>query len=137
MPKQSICMIRLSLVYLFIAVLIGGLILSHKAIDIHPIIWGLLPMHFELAIWGWLVQFVMGTAYWMFPKKLEGERRGPVLPAWLMVTLFNTGLILLSGSTLITESTLPAVSGRVLIGLSIIIFIWLIWNRIVTYRNRR
>lgn len=135
MPKPSIWMIRLSLVYLFIAVLIGGLILSHKTIDIHPIIWGLLPMHFELAIWGWMVQLVMGTAYWMFPKKLEGERRGPMLPAWAMALLLNSGIVALAFSGLMESPQLPVI-GRTMITISSIIFLGLMWGRIVTYRKK-
>ena len=136
MPAQTIWMIRFSLVYLLIAVLIGGLLITHKAIDLHPMLWSLLPVHFELAIWGWLVQFVMGTAYWMFPKKLEGQRRGPTKPAWAIVLILNTGLILLASSALISNSFFLSITGRLLISASILIFATLIWQRIVSYRNR-
>lgn len=135
MPAQTIWMIRLSLAYLLIAVLLGGLIITQKAIDLHPIIWSLLPVHFELAIWGWLVQSVMGTAYWMFPKKLKNERRGPVLPAWVMVCLFNSGLILFGILVHVFAISSAAIIGRSLIAVSIIIFSGLIWQRVVTYRN--
>jgi hypothetical protein len=135
MPKISIWMIRLSLIWLLISALAGSLILIHKAAVLHHSIWILLPVHFELAIWGWLVQFVMGTAYWMFPKKLEEERRGPVLPAWIMVCLFNTGLFFIVTSAL--SPNIPAtITGRALIAGSIIIFAGLIWQRVVTYRDR-
>tara|TARA_R100001143_G_scaffold63387_1_gene70074 strand:+ start:12165 stop:12572 length:408 start_codon:yes stop_codon:yes gene_type:complete len=134
MPAQTIWMIRFSLIYLLISVLIGSLLITHKAINIHPMIWSLLPIHFEFAIWGWLVQFVMGTAYWMFPKKLEGERRGPILPAWIMVCLFNFGLISLVIVSLVLDFSV-AIVGRSLIAVSIVIFGGLIWQRVVTYRN--
>jgi len=136
MPKPTIWMIRFSLIYLLVSVLTGGLILSHKVIDIHPMLWSLLPLHYELAIWGWLVQFVMGTAYWMFPKRLQVDRRGPVLPAWIMVGLFNTGLILLAASTLISGTIATSLTGRMLIALSIILFAGLNWKRVITYRKR-
>ncbi|CAN5349305.1 hypothetical protein BH23BAC3_BH23BAC3_14470 [soil metagenome] len=128
-------MIRLSLFYLFISAGIGGLLLAHKAINIHPMIWAFLPFHYELAVWGWLVQFVMGTAYWMFPKKLEGERRGPAAPAWGMVILFNTGLALLATASLTPDLIWTLILGRSLIAISILTFASLIWHRIVTYRN--
>ena len=112
------------------------MILSSKVITIHPAIWSLLPVHFELAIWGWIVQFVLGTAYWMFPKKLEGERRGNPLFATVMVVLFNAGLILLIVSNFTETITLQlSLSGRSLITVSILIFAFLIWSRVVTYRN--
>lgn len=135
MPNPSIWMLRLSLFYLLISVSIGGLILFHKATGYLPMIWLLLPLHYELAIWGWLVQFVMGTAYWMFPKKLEGERRGPAAPAWVMILFFNSGLILLATSVFLREITWLPFSGRSLIAFSICIFAALIWQRVVTYRN--
>jgi len=135
-PKPSIWMIRLSLCYLLIAVLIGGLILSNKAIDLHPSIWALLPIHFELAIWGWLVQFVMGTAYWIFPKMLKKERRGPAAPAWFMIIIFNAGLLLMVLSQFIQHPFFNPLVGRVLIAISILGFALLIWPRIVTYRNQ-
>ena len=135
MPAQTIWMNRLSLVYLLIAVLLGGLIITHKSIELHPMIWSLLPVHFELAIWGWLVQFVMGTAYWMLPRKLVGKRRGPTTPAWAMVVLFNFGLILLVVGPFLSSLPLFSMIGRLCIGLSILLFALLMWSRVTTYRK--
>ena len=133
MPTQTIWMIRFSLVYLLIAVLLGGLIITHKAIDLHPIIWSLLPVHFELAIWGWLVQFVMGTAYWMFPKHVQGKARGNDILAWFLVFSFNLGLILL---VLPQNQQFHFPISRLLVLISIIIFTCLIFPRIKTYRKK-
>ncbi|REL38589.1 hypothetical protein DYD21_01165 [Rhodohalobacter sp. SW132] len=135
-PKPSIWMIRISMIWLLVSAMAGGLILTHKAADLHPALWSLLPVHYELAIWGWLVQFVIGTAYWIFPKKLEGERRGPVLPAWVMVFLFNIGLIFLVLSSFSPNISANALIGRSLLAISILIFAGLIWQRVVSYRNR-
>lgn len=138
MPLPSIWMLRLSLIYFLISAVIGALILCSKVINIHPVIWSLLPVHFELAIWGWIIQFVLGTAYWMFPKKLVGERRGNPLAAVVMVVLFNAGLLLMVISVFINAggSALP-LTGRSLMTASILIFAILIWNRVVTYRHLR
>ncbi len=135
MTNPSIWMIRLSLLYLLISASIGGLILSNIAISIHPMIWGLLPFHYELAVWGWFVQFVMGTSYWMFPKKMEGERRGAVIPAWIMIILFNFGLLILSTSTFNKIVVWSAFVGRSLMAIAVLIFIALIWQRVVTYKK--
>lgn len=132
MPAQAIWMIRLSLLYLMIAVVFGGAIFIQKAINIHPAIWSLLPVHYEMAIWGWLVQFLMGTAYWMFPKYIVKTRRGSESLAWAMVILFNCGLILLAISTFVNNT---AIAGRGLILISICQFVILMWQRVVTYRN--
>lgn len=136
MPIQSIVMLRLSFLYLILAVSIGGILLFHKVQPLHPAVWGLLPIHFEAAIWGWLIQFVMGTAYWMFPRHLEGQARGSVILAWGMVILFNTGLpVMVLGYFPIAESINLGSIGRAFIICSILFFGRLIWNRVVSYRN--
>lgn len=135
MPNQSIWMLRFSLAWLLLSILLGGLLLIHKAVPIHPALWVLLPLHFEAAIWGWMVQFVMGVAWWMFPRYLSGSKRGPDSGAWSVFALFNTGLAMLLASHLTGFSgILPAV-GRAVMGTAIIIFILLMWKRVVTYRH--
>ena len=135
MPVQSVWMIRLSMIYLLIAVTIGGVLLIHKATPLHPGVWALLPVHFDLAIWGWMVQFVMGTAYWMFPRHLTGEGRGAASRVWMMIILFNAGILLLAGGHLLSSLDYLLLAARFTILISIILFISLMWNRIVTYRN--
>jgi len=136
MPTQSILMLRISFIYLILAVSIGGILLFHKAQPLHPAVWALLPIHFEAAIWGWLIQFVMGTAYWMFPRFLKGEARGSVNLAWGMAALFNTGLLLLiAGYFPVTDLLNFKAVGRAMILSSILLFGWLTWSRVVSYRN--
>lgn len=134
MPVQSVWMLRLSLIWLLVSVMIGGLILLEKAMNIMPLIWGFLPVHYELAIWGWMVQFVIGTAYWMFPKYLSGSRRGPEWLAWSVLVVLNAGIMILTASILL-QIPLLAQTGRGFILLSIFTFAALIWKRVVTYRN--
>lgn len=135
MPAQSIWMIRSSLMCLIAASIAGGIILVHKSAELHPAVWLLLPLHYELAIWGWLVQFVMGTAYWMFPRYVTGAKRGSSSAAWAMAALFNTGLLLLLASGLLRDGDLVAVSGRCLLTLSVVVFVFLMWKRAVSYRD--
>lgn len=135
MPVQSVWMIRLSLSYLLIAILTGAVLLIHKAIPIHDAIWGFLPVHYEMAIWGWLVQFVMGTAYWMFPRYLKDKGRGSTGLAWSVVAVINLGLWLLLASYVLNEYL--ALAGRGLLLIGTFLFAGLMWNRVVSYRNRR
>lgn len=134
MPVQSVWMLRLSLIWLMVSVMIGGLILLEKAMYIMPMIWGFLSVHYELAIWGWMVQFVIGTAYWMFPKYLSDSRRGPEWLAWSVLVVLNAGIMILTASILL-QIPLLAQTGRGFILLSIFKFAALIWKRVVTYRN--
>lgn len=136
MPSQSILMLRFSFLYLIVAVSLGGVLLFHKVQPLHPGVWALLPIHFETAIWGWLIQFVMGTAYWMFPRHLEGEARGSTVLAWVMIAFLNTGILLLiTGYLPVTDLLNLKAAGRALILSSILLFGWLVWNRVVSYRN--
>jgi len=134
-PLPSIWMIRLSLLYLLISVILGAILLTNKALVLYPSIWVILPIHYELVIWGWLVQFVMGTAYWMFPKYLKQVKRGSVTLAWLMIVTFNIGLYILILSLILRINGIIRISGRSLLMLSVIIFGLLMWRRIVSYRE--
>lgn len=135
MPLQSVYMIRLSLAWLLLSTLVGAVLLVHKAYGIHPSAWLLLPLHFEMAIWGWMVQLVIGTAYWMFPRFLRIDIRGPELPAWIMVFLFNSGLFLILSGHMVKSASGLILSGRILLLTGIGIFIYLIWSRVISYRN--
>ncbi len=135
MPAQTIWMIRLSLIYFLLSALIGGLLLIHKTMSLHPALWLLLPLHYEMAIWGWMVQFVMGTAYWMLPRFLKGKIRGPAKPAWWMFILFNAGLLLLLISFLAPGANALAPAGRFLMMTAILLFCYLMWNRIASFKH--
>ncbi len=135
MPVQSIWMIRLSLGYLLCIAFLGSLLLIHKTVEIHPALWSLLPVHYEMAIWGWLLQFVMGTAYWMFPRYLKGPKRGSPRLAWMVVVSLNFGLWLLLVSYFIQFSRYTKLAGRSLIIISVLLFVSLMWRRVVSYRK--
>lgn len=138
MPAQSVWMIRLSLVYLLLAVLIGGVLLFHKINPLHPAVWVLLPVHFELAIWGWLVQFVMGTAYWIFPRFMKGEARGSSTLAWSMVIAVNSGVWLIIAGSLSFSLNFGCLQfiGRGLLIAGMVLFAILLWFRVISYRYK-
>jgi hypothetical protein len=128
-------MIRISFICLATVAVSGALLLANKGTTLHPAIWALLPMHFELAIWGWLVQFVMGTAYWMFPRHLTGKPRGPETLAWIVAAFLNTGILFIILGSYISGGQLFSAAGRILTAISILIFIGLMAGRAVSYRN--
>lgn len=136
MPLISRWMIRCSLIYLLLGTLLGAAMLIHKAYPLHPSIWLLLPIHIEMAIFGWIIQFTLGTGYWMLPRFLESPQRGKKIPAILMVLFLNLGIIFVVIHSLY-QTTLPlGIAGRSFELASVILFISLHWNRIVTYRSR-
>lgn len=90
MPRLSCWFIRAALVYLALGFSLGGLILFHKGIPLHPTLWRLLPAHIEFLLFGWTVQLVMGVGFWIFPRFRRS--RGNEKPAWLAFALLNLGV---------------------------------------------
>lgn len=133
MPRVSVWLIRLSLLYLMIGISIGALLLTHKAIPISPKLWTLLPIHIELLVFGWIIQFTLGTAYWMLPRFLISKGRGNGSLAILMVVVLNVGIWLVIASNLFIDLTYLAFYGRVLETLAVLLFASLHWRRIVSY----
>jgi cbb3-type cytochrome oxidase subunit 1 len=145
MPVISRLMVKIALLHLLVGVLIGTFMLVQKAYPIWEPIWILRPIHIEMLIFGFIIQFTLGTAYWMLPKMLGDSQRGPELPAWIMVFALNLGIVLLLGKPVVnwflmgeeTHTTLTmimGVSGRALQLTAVAIFVALHWNRVVTYR---
>ena len=135
MPAVSMFMIRLSLVWLIVGSLLGSVMMAGK-VFVWPAAWILLPAHMESAIFGWLAQFLMGTAYWMFPRYLRSADRGSPVLAWGMVVLLNVGIVAVIAAPLSGVETLET-AGRLMAFVATLLFIYLMWGRVVSYRDRR
>jgi len=135
MPLAARWMIRCSLVYLLLGITIGSAIFIHKAFSINPILWQFLPVHTEILIFGWIIQFTMGTAYWILPRFLKGPKRGDKKFAVTIVLLFNSGILILVFNNLFLSSSPIGLAGRFLQGIAVLIFTLIHWNRITTYRH--
>lgn len=135
MPTPSRWMIRCSFVYLFWGILMGAMMLVHKAYFIHGAVWMLLPIHIEVTIFGWIIQLTMGTAYWMLPRFLEGPSRGDSSMAYTMVASLNLGIIFVVADSLLSFALPFDLIGRILELAAVGLFVKLHWNRIVTYKT--
>lgn len=134
MPLISRIMIRLSLVYFLVGTAIGALMLINKAFLVSPLIWFIFPIHIEFLIFGWIIQFTLGVAYWILPRFLETKGRGNPIPAWLMVAVLNLGILAVSFAPYGLGKTV-GLTGRILEAVSVILFITLHWKRVVTYNT--
>lgn len=135
MPAPSRWMIRCSLLYLLAGFTIGALILIAKAYLAYSQIWSLLSVHIEVLIFGFIIQFTMGTAYWILPRFLKGPPRGNIFWSKLMVVSFNAGILLNVLTYLNVIGRWGTVAGRILEVLAVITFIALHWNRAVSYQS--
>ena len=130
MPSVSVWMIRLSLVYLLMGITLGVLLLINKAILISPELMLLLPVHIELLIFGWIIQFTLGTAYWILPRYLISKDRGSSALALLMPIFLNIGIWMVLVSNAGEQMNFLALYGRIAELLAVLFFVILHWNRV-------
>src|SRR5699024_9937063 len=125
-------MLRTSLLYLLAAFTIGAAMLAGKAYPIYPQIWQLLPVHIEIAIFGWIIQFTMGTAYWILPRYLKTGARGDPVTAFWMMGLFNAGVIVNIVTYLHYVRNICIVWGRSFQSFAVVLIIVIDWKTAVS-----
>jgi hypothetical protein len=138
MDPLSTFMLRAALCWLLGGAVIGGLMLTDRAI---PGPWLLLaPSHAHMLFVGWFLQFAIGVAYWLLPRKRLPTRLGYAeRPAWAAVVALNLGLLARviaepierAGSG--TEFTLLLLAISALLQVAAIgIFVTQLWPRLAT-----
>ncbi|MCT8333789.1 cbb3-type cytochrome c oxidase subunit I [Leptospira sp. 85282-16] len=134
-PLPSVWFLRFSLIYLVIGSSLGAILMLNKAFTLNPKIWKILPIHYSILIWGFLLQLIMGTAYWMFPKFLSEHPRGSTWQIWFVFYSYNLGFILYLISKFIFPLNSLAIIGKILIFIGIVTFMKLVWARVITYNK--
>lgn len=128
MPRLSCWFIRAALLYLAVGITLGALLLYHKGIPLHPLLWRLLPIHVEFLLFGWMVQLVMGVGFWIFPRFWRS--RGNEKPAWLAFGLINLGVWLAGVGPILGASPIIVLIGRLAEAGAAIGFAAHAWSRI-------
>ncbi len=128
MPRLSIWFVRASLLYLATGFTLGALMLSNKGVQLDPWFWRLLPVHIEVLLLGWIVQFAMGVTFWMLPRFQSS--RGDVRPAWAAFFLLNSGLLLASFSAIFGLPAWLFATGRVLEIAAVAAYAFHAWPRV-------
>lgn len=87
-------MVRLSLLWLLAGFIIGGAMLLDRELPGQWRLWAQ-PTHGHMLFVGWFLQFALGIAYWLLPRKRTNER--PVgydlRTAQFAVAALNIGLL--------------------------------------------
>lgn len=130
MPALSILIIRTALVYLLAGFTLGGLLLANKAILIHPKIWQLLPVHIEMLLLGWMVQLVIGVAFWMLPRLSTAPARGNKRIVQASFLCLNCGILCVCFQSFSGEMLSVGILGRILEFIAILLFAVHAWPRI-------
>ena len=134
MPRLSVLMIRCALISLLLGSTAGALLLGRFPPALSRIA-PLRAMHLDLMLFGWLVQFVLGVAYWILPRYATRPERGPAAPAATSFVLFQAGLVLalLGSATPALHALAPA--GRLLLAGASLLFAILLVPRIKPFGN--
>ena len=130
MPRLSVWLIRFSLAYLALGFTFGSLLLFHKGIPLHPLLWRLLPAHIEFVLFGWTAQLAMGMAFWILPRFPSPPVRGDETLASAAFFLVNLGVWLLALAPFSSASAWLAFSGRLAEAGGVLAFALHAWPRV-------
>ncbi|WP_157939461.1 hypothetical protein [Gracilimonas amylolytica] len=108
--------------------------LINKAVFISPVFWFLIPAHIEVMIFGWIIQFTLGVAYWILPRYLEDKGRGSKPMAYLIPIFLNIGIVTMVSSDLLNWNGMK-LTGRLFELMAVLTFVILHWKRVVTYNK--
>jgi heme/copper-type cytochrome/quinol oxidase subunit 1 len=92
MPKYAVLFLKTSLIYLLFGTFLGFLILSNKAYSFSSKIWLLLPIHIDILIFGWFLQFIFGVAFWIMPRFIGKNSYGNEKLVLISYILINLGI---------------------------------------------
>lgn len=127
MPKLSVWMLRSAFVALLAGTALGALLLATEP-RYDTTRAALREVHLTLLLFGWLVQFVLGVAYWMLPRFPHAPERGPGWAGWVAFAAFVGGLgLALLGLLLSINGLAPA--GKLLLAGASFAFVLLLWGR--------
>ena len=128
MPRISLRLLRLSLVALLAGAAVGGVLLGAEPL---PSAWlpRLRGAHVQLMMFGWLLPFVLGTAYWMLPKHAAGSGRGSEHVANAGTALLQAGVALSASGELAAVPALYRLGGVFTLA-GAAVFLRLLWPRV-------
>ncbi len=94
MDPISVRMVRTALIWLAIGFVFGGLMLADSSLPGSWRAW-FAPTHGHILFVGWFLQFAVGVAYWLLPRKRTDDR--PLgyneHAAFLSFVILNIGLV--------------------------------------------
>jgi hypothetical protein len=141
MPKLTRWYIKLSLVYLVIALLVAAILASRTLWTLPPVLAALSPVYFHLFMVGWVSELIIGVVFWLFPTYSPERKRGNETLAWAVFWILNGGLLLRifsepmlgrapwAGGVLAASAVLQWVAGM--------LFVYITWGRVRPPRRRQ
>jgi hypothetical protein len=132
MPRASVWLIRIALLYLVVGAGIGALMLAGKGNA--ALAWALVlrPAHQDLLVAGWLLQLVFGVAFWILPRLPEQDRGEGTPRLVVAAVLLNAGAIAAAGGALAGSPWMLGGGRAAQLGAALV-FVSLAWRRIRRY----
>ena len=93
MPLTSRIFLRLALIHLVVGSTLGAWLLAAKGGWPPTAPDSFRPAHVEMLLVGWLLNLIMGTAYWILPRHTTGPARGRAGPVVFALVALNVGVI--------------------------------------------
>lgn len=145
MDPLSSVMLRASLTWLLAGFVIGAAMLTDRALPGQWRLW-MAPSHAHMLFVGWFLQFAVGVAYWLMPRRRSTER--PLgygeRAAYLAVAALNLGLVLriiaepVERTRLESNVTLALLSASALLQLAAaLVFVAQLWPRVAARPIRK
>ena len=149
MPLTSRITVKASITYLALGAVLGAVLLLNRWLPLGPAIEALRASHVQFLVVGWLTQFIVGVAWWLFPPLAIGLRTGASLPVrrgqsqrgseglfWMALACLNAGILLRAlfeplqqWTKLDLFGTLADLSGIVLL-VAAVLFVINLWGRV-------
>src|SRR5262245_2011391 len=145
MDRLSSMMVRMALIWLLAGVFLGGAMLTDRLLPGEWRLW-LAPTHAHMLFVGWFLQFAIGVAYWLLPRRRSEAR--PLgyqeSAAFAAAIALNLGLGLrvaaepIERSGRASELTLMMLSLSALLQVvAVLVFAAQLWTRSAVRRGRR
>lgn len=127
MPRISVWFVRCALVHLAVGFTLGTLILLGTRWTGIAAVTALRPLHAEMLLFGWMVQFAFGVGAWILPfgRGVNDDRR-----LHAVFVLLNTGVVLVGLSLLGPGIAWLAAAGRAAEIGAAALFAWHVWPRV-------
>ena len=105
MPLTSRLAVKVSIIYLALGAVLGAVLLINRWLPLGLALDALRATHVQFLVIGWLTQFIIGVAWWLFPPLAIGLRddapvrrgqhqRGSETLYWWALVLLNAGILL-------------------------------------------
>lgn len=128
MPPISIWLLRLAFSALVAGALLGGWLLGSEPWS-SAWLTRIRAAHIHLMLFGWLMPFVLGVAYWILPRHGTAEERGPAKRGVISGVLIGAGALSGLAGAMAGSGALSR-GGTLVEILGIALLLSLLWPRI-------